>query len=675
MKNLYRWGLVCGAALVVITLAYQFRAPMQIAVGERSADPFVQGFSFRERAPAGTFRWSGAEAKFFLTGIGSQDGVLRVRLGAPQGDVLLWANGHLLTPQPIGSGELTTFAFAIERGWLSPWGDLVVMLHSPTFTSPPDTRELGAQVESVRFEPLGGLVLPAPLTVVYVLLTALVCYAIARAWSGSAGIAWAVCIAVILLSAWGLGRARLEAAWLVTIAFWLSLAVYCIGLLGSWLLRRFYALDARTLRLIGLFCLAAFVVRLPFAVRPGLIIDVQDYVVWSYKLTTYGLGSTYSFIEGLWNPDYPPVLLYAFQAIGHVYQTLFSPDFLYPVTAGDPALRAVTTNPASLADPIHRTLLRMPAILADLLTGSLIYVVARRKTTATRSLAIASAYWFNPLIIYNSTVWGQTDAVHTLFVVLAVALVELEQAGWAFFALVIGGLTKPQAFVFGPLLLLSVIQRQRWRGLLHAGLGGAAALVLVMVPVLAAGAFPAMLDRFGEWAQQSPHLSLNAHNLWWLVTQGNVAVEDSLTAFDGVSCRTVGLLLFAAAYGLAVLRSIRRPAGDLWAVAAYVGFAFFCLATGMHENYGFVVLALLAVAIASDGRLVVLYVALTLTMGINYALHDPDVFARFALSAPDAQLSNLRWANAAANMLIFGAWTAWQVIELQVQRTLKVRRT
>ena len=62
-------------------------------------------------------------------------------------------------------------------------------------------------------------------------------------------------------------------------------------------------------------------------------------------------------------------------------------------------------------------------------------------------------------------------------------------------------------------------------------------------------------------------------------------------------------------------------------------------------------------------------------MGINYALHDPDVFARFALSAPDAQLSNLRWANAAANMLIFGAWTAWQVIEVQVRRTLKVRRT
>ena len=659
------FGLICAAMLVAITLAYQFRPPLRIAVGERSADPFVRGFSFREQAPFGTFRWSGAEATLSLPGIGAQGGVLKVRLGAPQGHVELWANGHLLTPQPIGGGELAEYAFPIERSWLSPWGNLAVMLRSQTFTSPPDTRQLGAQVESVSFEPLGGLVLPAPLTLLYVLLAALVYYAFARAWSGSAWVAWAACALVILLSVWGLASARLEAAWLIKIAFWLGLTVYVMGWVGAWLLRRFYPLDARTLRLIGLFCFAAFAVRLPFAVKPGLIIDVQDYVVWSYKLTTYGLGQTYNFTDNLWIPDYPPVLLYGFKIIGHVYQTLFAPDFLYPVTAGDPALRAVTTEPALLADPIHRTLLRMPAILVDLLTGALIYAIARRKTTANRSLAIASAYWFNPLVIYNSAVWGQTDAVHTLFVVLAVALVELEQASWGFFALVIGGLTKPQAFVFGPLLLVSAVQRQKWRGLLHAALGGAAALILVMAPILVTGAFPAMLDRFGVWARQAPYLSLNALNLWFVVRHGNVAVENSLAAFDGVSFSTAGLLLFAAAYGLAVLRLLRRLSRDLWSASAYVGFAFFCLATGIHENYNFAVLALLAPAIAVDGRFALLYAALTLAMVVNYALYDPDVFARLALSAPDAQLFGLRWAIAAINMLILGLWTVWEVLELR----------
>jgi nitric oxide reductase large subunit len=126
----------------------------------------------------------------------------------------------------------------------------------------------------------------------------------------------------------------------------------------------------------------------------------------------------------------------------------------------------------------------------------------------------------------------------------------------------------------------------------------------------------------------------------------------------------VGLLLFAAVYGLVLIRALRQPGSNLWLLAAYVGLAFFFLPTEMHENYGFPVLALLACAIATDLRFVLLYVALSLTMVANYALHDPDLFTRFGLSGPDTQLLNARWANAAINALIFGVWTAGQVCKL-----------
>ena len=134
-------------------------------------------------------------------------------------------------------------------------------------------------------------------------------------------------------------------------------------------------------------------------------------------------------MAGLWGADYPPGLLYLFQGLGWLYQHLFAPDFLYPVTAGGPALRALTTNPALLAAPIHRTLLRMPAILADLVTGALVFVLALRSLSVPRSLLVASIYWFNPAVIYNSALYGQTDAVHTLLVVIALALVETGRVG------------------------------------------------------------------------------------------------------------------------------------------------------------------------------------------------------------------------------------------------------
>jgi hypothetical protein len=662
LPELRRSLLFLSLALLVITLAYQSKAPIQIAVGERSADPFVEGFSFRERAPFGTFRWSSAQARLHLSRIGNQDGVLSITFGAPQGNVLLWANGHSLTPQPIGSAEVQDYVFPVERSWLGAAGTLVLALESETFTAPPDTRQLGAQVVSLSFEPRGGWVWPSPITSIYILLAAIVYLAIVHRWTGSRWAAYAAGVLVVSASAWGLWHTRLEAAWLIEVAFWFGLALFASGWLVAWLLHRLWALSRQEMRLVGLFCLAAFVVRMPFAVQPGYITDVQDFVVWSYKLTHYGLASTYVLTEGLWNPNYPPVLLYTFQALGAAYQKLFAPDFLYPVTAGDPALRATTTNAALLADPIHRTLLRMPSIVADLLTGALIFAIVRSKVTAKKAWLIAASYWFNPVVLYNSAIWGLVDATYTLFVVLAIALVEIEHAGWAFFALAIGGLTKPQAFVVGPLLLLCVFQRQRWRGLVGAALGGVLGLAVVMAPMIAAGAFPGMIARFGDWVGDYPELSLNAHNLWWFVKHGSIAIEDTVTAFAGLSYRTVSFVLFALVYGLVLVRTWKRPARSMWPLAAYISFAFFFVLTEMHENYDFAVLALLAAAITTEGYAIGMYVALSVTTVVNYATHDPDVFARLGLSAPDAQLANLRWANAVANTLIFAMWTIWELV-------------
>lgn len=656
--------LLLGLALIAVVLAYQLKGPSCIHLGNRSANPFVEGFSFREGADTGTYRWSGARAALTFRGIGRQDGVLYLRFGAPQGQVRLWANGHLMTPEPIGSPEPADHVLPIPRDWIGAAGNLAISLESATFSVPPDTRALGAQVVSACFRPGAGPVLPALPTVLYVVLGSVLGLFAVRTYSGSARAAWAAAAVILVASAWGLGWARLEAAWLIAVVFWFAVAA-CVGAcLAVWALRRLGVKDHRELRLVGLLCLGALAVRLPFAVTPGYLADMQDHLLWSYKVTHYGLGATYVTTDGLWNPNYPPVSIYAFQALGKVYQRLFAPDFLYPGVASDPALRAETTNLALLGDPIHRTLLRMPAILADLATGALVFALVRRKASAGRSFVIAATVWFNPVAIYNSSAWGQIDALTTVFAVLAVALAEMEHAGWAFFALAVSGLTKPQGFVFGPLLLLRTIQRQGWQGLWRATLGGVAGVILVMAPMVIAGAFPSMIARFGDWIGDYPQLSMNGHNLWWLIKVGNVSAEDTLPALGSLRYRAVSLLLFALAYALVLAGTLRRPDRSLWPAAAYVALAFFFLPTEVHENYGFAALPMLAVAMGTEIRLAVPYAVLTLTMVANYALHDPSLLAWLALPAPDTQLLGLRWANAALNGVLFAVWTAWEVYRL-----------
>jgi hypothetical protein len=663
MRNWRAWLLFVAGTFAVVALGYQFAAPIQIAVGTRSADPFIEGFSFREQASFGSFRWSEASARFLFRGIGNQAGTLRIVAGAPGSHVVLGVNGQEVASFLV-SGGVRDYSFPIERSSLGPGGDLVVTLESDTFTAPPDTRELGLQVVSASFESLPGPVFPAPLTVLWTLGVAVVAMAIARAWSGSARLAWGIGVVTVIAAGWGLAYSRLETAWLVQVVFWFGLAVLVGGWGVVWLLRRLYPLQTRTLRVLGLVALAAFAVRLPLALTPGFVTDVQDYVVWSYKLAHYGLGSAYAVVGGLWVADYPPVLLYVFQGLGIVYQKLFAPDFLYPVTAGDPALRAVTSNAAILADPIHRTLLRMPAILADLVAGGVIFAVLRKSLSTGKSLLIAASYWFNPAVIYNSAFYGQTDAVHSLLVLLAFALVETTRAGWGFFALGVAGLTKPQSLVFGPLLLLRAFQRRRSRGLSLAAIGGALGIALAAAPVIAAGALPGLVAHLGGTVGHHPLVSANAHNLWWFLMHGNTWVEDTLAPFAGLSYRTAGLLLLAVAYALVLVGAWRRPGRDVWPLAAYVGFAFYMLPTEMHENYGFAMLALLAVAIAKDRRLVGVYVVLTLTMLANHALHDPAFYALLGLPSPEVQLGTARWINATVNVLVFGGWTLWEAVAL-----------
>ena len=661
MKRWWPWLFLVVGVFVGVAVAYQFRCPAEIVLGEQSADPFIEGFYFRERAEFGGFRWSGARARLFFYGIGNQEGTLWLRAAAPAGAATLYANGRRLGPTAIKGGQIQDYAFTLERGHLGWKGDLVATLEGATFTTPPDPRELGLQVISARFEPQPGWVFPAPAVVLGVEVVVLLLFAVARAWSGSGRLAWAISVLAVLLVGLGLARARLETAWLVRVAFWLGLGVCAGGWAVVWLMRRFHGLQAQALRLAGLFMLAALAVRLPLATTPGFVVDVQDYVVWSYKLTHYGLGSAYTVVAGLWGADYPPGLLYLFQGLGWLYQHLFAPDFLYPVTAGDPALRALTSNPALLAAPVHRTLLRMPAILADVVTGALVFAWAQRRLSLSWSLLVASMYWFNPAIVYNSALYGQTDAVHTLLVVLALALIETDRSGWGFLALALGGLTKPQALVFGPLLLVRVFQHQRWRGIVRAAAGGAVGFALLVLPMVAAGALPGLLAHFRGMIGHHAILSANAHNLWWFAMRGEAGIGDANVLFAGLSYRVVGLLLLALAYGLALVALFRCPACEGWPIAAYVGFAFFVLPTEIHENYGFAVLALLAISLTLNWRLVLLYVPISLTMTVNYALHDPNVYLLLDLSAPDAQLAGARWANAAVNVLIFVLWTGWLV--------------
>lgn len=661
--------LVLGS-LLLTTLAYQVALPDTIDVGSGADTPLIQGFSFRENIPGADVRWSGERAEIRFAGIGAQDGVLKLRLAAPRPwatpRVQILANGLELT-RNVSAGDLQELVFPIRRDVIGVGGDLYITLVSDTFTQPPDTRELGVLVDYARFESAGAPVIPSPHVLLSLAALTLLAYAVGRVWTGSARLAVGASVLVILLATGGMALARVETAWLVAPVFWLGLVLFlgsvavAVDLQALSHLLNAPVLRSRTLRLMFVVMVVAFAVRMIFAVTPGYIVDVQDYLVWSYKMVTHGLGSMYASLDGLWISDQPPGLNYVVYLGGWVYNAFFAPDFLYPGVSGDPALRAVTTNPALLADPAHRTLLRIPMLLADLVTGALIFTAARKNLSERAAWLVALAYWFNPAVLWNGAYWGQTDAIHSLLVLAALLALTVKRVGFAFFLVGIAAVTKPQALIFGPLLLLAAWRAAAWRGVARAVIAGALGVAVILLPIMLAGGTQGMLDFFLSAVGHHPILSVNAHNIWWIAFGGNIDIEDTLPVLAGapLSYRTLSLILFGISYAAVLVKGWRAEVDEFFELGAYAAFAFFMLPTEIHENYGYALLPMLAVAVTRDRKLIFFYIAITVTMVANYALFDPPTYERLGLSNPDLELWLPRMANAIANAILFALWTVY----------------
>ncbi|MBI4674102.1 MAG: hypothetical protein HY741_20855 [Chloroflexi bacterium] len=675
-----------GATIKGATI--KFPNASRIDVGSGNDTPFVQGFSFRENLADGSnARWSAANAEIHFWGVGAQDGALKLRLNAPEqnraADVQIWANEKLLATLEPAPG-FNEISFPITRGEIGASGDLVVKIASSTFTAPPDTRNLGVQVDKAEFVGNGAPVIPPLRVALFIPLLALLGFVIGSVWSGTRVGGWLAALALAVANAIGLMSARVETAYFVAPLFFTTLVLFVGALAFAVALKRLTnvlpapALSHRTLRALFFVMLGAFALRMILAVGPGYIVDTQDYVVWSYKTVTYGLGSMYASINGLWISDQSPGLNYVLHGMGLLYRAIFAPDFLYPAVAGDPALRGLSDNPAFLADPVQRTLLRLPMLLGDVVTGALVFVCARKYVAERFAWLVGLAYWFNPAVLWNGAYWGQADALHTLLVLTSFVLIIFpRRVGWAFFILGVAAFTKPQAMIFGPLLLLAAYKTSKvsedlrgLNGVARAILFGALGAALMLLPVLLTGGTQGLLAYFGDTVGHHPILTANAHNLWWFLYRDEIDLQDTMAIFPAapLSYRTFSILLFGIFYLATLVKAWRVSLEEFFALGAFVAFAFFMLPTEIHENYGYALLPLLAAALTRDRMLIVFYLTVSATMTLNYALHDPPLFARWGLSDPHAQLALPRWFNSLANLIVLGAWTVYLFVWTRMPR-------
>jgi dolichyl-phosphate-mannose--protein O-mannosyl transferase len=356
----------------------------------------------------------------------------------------------------------------------------------------------------------------------------------------------------------------------------------------------------------------------------GFASDLATYTSWSLTLASHGPAGFYA---NAGFADYPPAYLYVLWPIGAIAQALGGND------------------PASVA----AGLIKLPAMLVDLAAGWFLYRLVLGWTWPGRraealALGAAALYVFNPVTIYDSALWGQTDAVGALVILLAVAaLIRGNSEGAAALA-VLAALVKPQFGVVAiPLVGIVLVRRHllrpgsgprrapwgpsalrgwlaREQGPLRLVTSAIAGLATFFVLALPFGlGIAEYLDLMSRTAGGYAYLTVNAYNPWAMIgSGGNPSLaeafawsDDTVALLGPIPGVAIGAVLLVAGFAWAILRAGMRD--DRWTVlvaASFLAIAFFILPTRVHERYLFPVFAILPLLAVADRRWLVALVAI-----------------------------------------------------------------
>jgi hypothetical protein len=382
--------------------------------------------------------------------------------------------------------------------------------------------------------------------------------------------------------------------------------------------------------------------------------------------------------EGGYFNNQPPLIHYLRLIAGWVYR-IWSPAGF---AQWPPELNYVEAERTDLRQRLAASrgftvALKLPGILADALITLGLAAFAAARAGDRAGLLAASAYAFNPGIVFDTAYWGQHDAVAAALLVLGLLFLHRGRLEAAWVATALGGLSKPQALALWPLLFGLGWLRFPLRRVLLAALAAAAVVVLVFSPFIVGGTLRVTLDAlvrstFGGEA----FVSCNANNLWWLLSGGRgYDVSDTVSLVGPFTARALGLVAFLGACGLVTLRLARRldPDGTLgFLAAAVIGMSFFTLCTELHENHMMAVLPLLGFALPGSRRLWPVFAALSLTFLLNMALFETTVLEPWAawLGRP-VPVRALSLVVAAVN--VGGFVALWAVFWSRTRRDLEPR--
>lgn len=335
----------------------------------------------------------------------------------------------------------------------------------------------------------------------------------------------------------------------------------------------------------------AFILRLIISFL-GYHGDVVNFYWWTRDLVFKGFAGFYDReIVNATQPIYPPVTSYLFWLAGILHEIFLK--FFWFINVN---VRIFPSNLIFWMESPGGWFIfnKLPAIFCDLGIIYVLYLFGRSLKNERAGLVAASLFAFVPVFWYNSSLWGQTESVFALPMLLAFYLLHKDRVKSSMVMYILAILTKPTALFAFPVFAFWVLRKGKFK---EVSLGVLYCLFLTIVLY-----FPFHTNDILGWIISFYSRSLNgvlgytvanAFNFWALIFGFDNRPDTSLLL--GIHANIIGNSLYILSVAITLFLFIKKKDNTnlVLLAAAIISFAAFMFLPRMHERYFYPVLVLL----------------------------------------------------------------------------------
>jgi len=370
--------------------------------------------------------------------------------------------------------------------------------------------------------------------------------------------------------------------------------------------------------------------------------DLTRYQDWGGISYHHGLANSYTpanITDGLSINNQPPGTTYLNFSVYAIHKNFFSygQESKVPITA----------------------LLKLPSIASDLLIGLFIYLIVLRVRSRNFAFFASAIFLFNPVIFYNSALWGQMDAINNLFLYLSIYLLLGKKYFLATFAVFMSLFIKISLLPLLPLMLLFILKTMNFK------ISKFAIYVLISIGILLLLTLPISLNPFSWYLNffltnakgELPYITNYAFNFWAVLFSPYYLelVPNNTELRFGLPLSVWANILFLLSYIPILIYAFKSKLTEerIINLLMIVAFAMFLLLPRMHERYLYPFFPLLATFVGLRSKNFIFYAILSVINFINlYVVWHPFEALPASVSALIGQ-SKARWSFSALTTLIF----------------------